>query len=91
MPKDHVIRITLVEAVANLTCSIILGISVGLIAALMIAALLMTVAELPFLLIVPWGVVMGMIAMSYATIVTGTLIGTRQIRYKSISSILRGI
>lgn len=68
----------------------IVGLVVGLISTSMVGALFMNFAELPFTMIVPKFALVGMLVMSFTVIVVGTLMGTRAINQKSITSILKG-
>jgi ABC-type antimicrobial peptide transport system permease subunit len=91
LTKRHVVAVSLFEALANLTCALLLGVVVGVIAVKMLSPMFGKVAEMPAQIIMPWKTLLAMVIFSFSTIVFGTILGTRQITSKNISQILRGL
>ncbi|TNV74243.1 hypothetical protein FGO68_gene7073 [Halteria grandinella] len=90
LTKSSLTLVALYEQLSTLLSAILIGLIVGLVSSSMVNTLLMNFAELPFVLLIPWGGVVGMIVTGLVTIVVGTLIGVRGINRKNITTILKG-
>ena len=75
MKNNEVMKITLYEAVANLSSATIMGTIIGVTAAALTAAVILMFVEMPYKLILSYGTIVFMIVMASLTIVVGTVMG----------------
>lgn len=89
--KGEIMRITVYESLANNLASIVCGFGIGLMVAIGSIGQFLLYLELPFKIVLPYGLFLVVACLSVITMSVGSWVGTRQLYAKSISSTLKGM
>lgn len=89
--KTEVMKLTVYESLANNLASIICGFIIGLLVAIGSIGQFLLFLELPFKIVLPYGLFWVVAALSVVTMSVGSWIGTRQLYAKQIASTLKGL
>lgn len=91
MNKSDVMKLTIYESLANNFASMVCGFVIGLMVAIGSIGQFLLFLELPFKIVLPYGL-FGIVAiLSITTMSVGSWIGTRQLYSKQIASTLKGL
>lgn len=91
MNKKDVMKLTIYESLANNLASMLCGFVIGLMVAISSIGQFLLFLELPFKIVLPYGLFLIVAILSIVTMSVGSWIGTRQLYSKEIASTLKGL
>lgn len=91
MNKSDVMKLTVYESLANNLASMLLGFMIGLLVAIGSIGQFLLFLELPFKVVLPYGLFCIVAVLSGGTMAVGSWFGTRQLYSKEIASTLKGL